>query len=329
MENNKNILLTIGILSYNNPKELKRLLLSVLPQMQSDVEIVISDNSTNDDIEKMMNNEFTNPYVRYFRNRENVGAEKNIILVIERALGKYVWLYGDDDICDGAINHVLSVLKKDSNISFVFVNFHIADQGENNPIIKIGKDKFFDDKNQVLEELANVLGFMSSTIIKKESFNSIKNDELNRFIGSDFINLFIVLSVLAQGGKAYFINHPYVCCYPTPAGAASFDGFNVFAINFFKIIKNFENKFDKKSIKKILAKNLGHVWRGELVALIKGHKAAPRKRVAPLFRLYWNFPEFWVALPFFLMPRFVNMFFYKIYQKVKGKNSSFAKVPWF
>lgn len=325
-----NILLSIGVLTYNNPLELKRFLLGVLPQMQPRVEIVISDNSTNDDIEKIINKEFSNSYIRYFRNKENVGAEKNTILVTERSLGEYVWWFGDDEMCDGAIEHVLNILKKESKISFIFVNFHIADQGLSYPIIKISEDKFFKDKNEVLEELANVLGFMSSVIVKKEKFLAINKSELESFINSEFIPLFIVLYVLTQEGKAYFVAFPYVCCHPTLIGAASYDGFTVFAVNFLKVVKYFDKDFSKKSLKKMLAKNFGHVWRGELVGAVK-RSETPIKRLKILFKFYWTFPEFWIALPFFLMPRFMNIFFYKIYQKVKKLNkvSSLTKVPWF
>lgn len=323
--------MSVSALAYNNPKEVKRFLLSVLPQMQSGAEIVINDNSTNDEIEIMVKKEFNSSFIRYFRNKENVGAEKNKILAAERSLGKYVWWYGDDGMCDGAVSHILALLKKEPDISFIFVNFHIADQGFDNPIIKINKDKFFKDKNQVLEELANVLGFMSSTIIKKENFDNIDRNEMNSFIGSEFINFFIVLHILAQGGKAYFVAPPYVRCFPTPFGKASYDGFTVFAVKFFKVAKNFEKYFSKKSLKKILAKNFGHVWRGELVGAVKGSET-PIKRIKILFKFYWNFPEFWIALPFFLMPRSVNVFFYKLYKKIadnKYLKQKLSKVPWF
>lgn len=325
-----NILLTVGILSYNNPGDLKRLLLGVLPQMQPGAEIVISDNSTNDEIETMIGKEFNSPFVRYFKNKENVGAERNIILAVERSLGKYVWWFGDDEMRDGAIKHVLDILRENSDISFIFVNFYLADQGVDNPIIKISEDKAFKDKNQVLEELANVLSFMSSIIVKKENFNNIDRSRMEIFMSSELINLFIVLHVLSQGGKAYFVAYPYVCCYPTPVGTATYDGFNVFAVNFFKVAKNFEKHFSKKSLKKILAKNFGHVWRTMFIGGIRGTEV-PMRRLKTLFKFYWNFPEFWIALPFFFMPRFINAFFYKIYKKVKEKNiiSSLAKVPWF
>lgn len=326
------IILSVSALAYNNSEEVRRLLLSVLPQMQSGAEIVINDNSTNDEIEIMVKKEFNSPFVRYFKNKENVGAERNLILAAERSLGKYVWWYGNDEMCDGAIAHVLDILKKEPDISFVFVNFHIVDQGLDKPIIKISKDKLFKDKNQVLEELANVLSFISSIIVKKNNFDNINRDEMNRFIGSEFINFFIVLHVLAQDGKAYFIAFPYVRCYPTPSGTASFDGFTVFAINFFKVAKNFEKYFSKKSLKKLLAKNFGHVWRGMLVGNIK-EGSISIKHLLILFKFYWNFPEFWVALPFFLTPRFINIFFYKLFKKITGNNKylkqKLTKVPWF
>jgi len=334
--NNKkksDILLSIGVITYNNPVELRRFLLGVLPQMRPGVEIVINDNSENLEIASMVKNEFNSPYVRYFKNETNVEFDGNIILATERSLGKYVWWCGNDEICEGVIQHVLNVLRKEPDVSFVFVNFYIADQGSGNPAIKIDKDKFFKDNNQVLEEIANILGFMSSIIIKKEKFANIDKDKMNSFIGSGFINFFIVMHVLAQNGKAYFVAYPYVRCYPTLPEMSHYDGFPIFGVSFFRVAKNFEKYFSKKSLKKMLAKNFGHVWRGLLVENVKGRSIAPIRRLKILFKYYWNFPEFWIALPFFLMPRFVNVFFYKSYKKLTGKNEylkrKFSKVPWF
>ncbi|MBI5079277.1 glycosyltransferase family 2 protein [Candidatus Wolfebacteria bacterium] len=331
--NSADILLSIGILAYNKPDELRRLLLSVLPQMEPETEIIISDNSTDVRIKSMMEKEFQNSYIRYFKNEQNIGFDRNILLVTERARGKYVWWMGHDDAVEnGAVRNLLKILNKHPDISFLFVNYFINDQGINNSIFKLSKDKFFEDKNEILEEIANSLGFMSAIVIEKRKALSVNNKKTEEFISSGFMNFYLVLHTLSQPGKFYFLSHPYVRCYPTPPEKAPNDEFLTFSVNFLKIAKSFKKDFSKKSLKKILAKNLGHIWRGVLVESIRG-RGIPAKRLKVLFKFYWTFPEFWVSLPFFLMPRFINVFFYKIYKKLKGNSkaadSLLAKVPWF
>ncbi len=329
--NSEDILLSVSMLTYNKPQEVKRVLNELLLQMEPRTEIVINDNSTDDKIKLMIENEFQSPYISYFKNEYNVGFDRNILLSIKRANGKYVWWMGhDDNIEKGAIKKLLEALNKYPDISFLFINFYIADQGIKNPIIKIKEDKFFKDNNSVLEEIANVLGFMSAIIVRREMAINADNKNILPFIGSGFMHFYLALYVLSQSGKFYFLSYPYVRCHPTPPEKAPNDEFLTFAVNFFKIAKNFKKDFSKKSLKKIMAKNFGHIWRGVLVENIKGRGVLIR-RLKVLFKFYWNFPEFWIALPFFLMPRFANIFFYKIYKKLKESNkiSKLTKVPWF
>ena len=145
---NNKIILSIGVITYNQPKELRRLMLSVLPQIEPGVEIVINDNSDNLESESIIRNEFNSPYVRYFKNKINVGSEGNILLATERSLGKYVWWLGDDELKPGAIAHVLSIIKNNPEISLIWINFEVNGLLAR-PLIQ---DKFFKDRNQVVEE---------------------------------------------------------------------------------------------------------------------------------------------------------------------------------
>ncbi|MEK9154595.1 MAG: glycosyltransferase family 2 protein [Patescibacteria group bacterium] len=331
--NSADILLSVSMLTYNKPQEVKRVLKELLLQMEPGAEIVINDNSTDDRIKSMIEKEFQSSYIRYFKNEQNVGFDKNILLSVERAKGRYVWWMGhDDNVEKGVIKKLLEILNEHPDISFIFINFYIADQGPENPILKIGEDKFFNDNNQVLEEIANVLGFMSAIVVKKENAVNADNKNVLPFVGSGFMHFYLALHVLSQVGKFYFLSYPYVRCYPTPPEKAPNDEFLTFAVNFFKIAENFKKSFSKNSLKKIMAKNFGHIWRGVLVENVKG-RGVPMKRLKVLFKLYWNFPEFWVALPFFLMPRFINLFFYKLYKKITESNKYLkqrvSKVPWF
>ncbi len=326
-----NIKLSVSILTYNQPKELKRTLESVLPQMEKGVEIVISDNSDNSETENLIKSDFMkNSYIRYFRNDGDKTFDKNVLRAVERAQGEYIWLFGDEGMAPNAISHILKIVEN-NKYNFIFTNF-CQDESPGKPAVVLNSDEIFDDGNLVLEKVANVLGFISSIIIKKECLSSIDKKEMNHFIDLAFIHFYLVMHALSLPGLFYVCSYPYVRIYPpSPEGPPYRDGFKVFAVHFFKIAKSFKNKFRKKSLKKMLAKNFGHIWRGILVAKIRGQNTPLRQLLS--LKYYWNFKEFWIALPFLLMPRFIQVIFYKIYKKLTRGNNDFnsplTRVPWF
>lgn len=326
------IILTVSILTYNQPEELKRTLDTILPQMKKGVEIVINDNSDDSGAEKLIKRDFQNRYIRYFKNEGERTFDANVLRAVERARGEYVWLFGDEGIAPDAINSILKIIRK-TKYNFIFTNFYEINQGPGKPAVILSSDEIVNDGNIVLEKVANVLGFVSSIILRKDCLSIINKQEMNKFFGLAFIHFYLALHALSSPGKFYLCSRPYVCIYPpSPDRPAYADGFNVFAVHFFNIANSFKNKFKKESLKKMLAKNFGHIWRGILVASIRGHNTSI-KQLMHLPKCYWNFAEFWLALPFFLMPSFINVFFYKVYKKLKtgnkNQNSVLTRVPWF
>lgn len=99
----KKPLLSICIPTYNREKYLKECLESIVHQKwfnQEDIEIVISDNASNDGTTHLVRG-YQKKYknIKYFRNEENIGAVKNILnLPLYLANWEYVWLFWDDDL---------------------------------------------------------------------------------------------------------------------------------------------------------------------------------------------------------------------------------------
>lgn len=306
-------ILSIAIPTRNQPQELKTTLESIIPQISPEIEIVIGDNSADLETKALIKKEFGIATIRYFNNGGDLGLDRNILSITEKAKGKYIWLFGDDEMEPGAITHVLDIIKKNPEVALIWMNFKTPDSER--PARNLGRDQFFKDKNQALKEISNALGFMSSIIFKKDKISNIDEENINQFIGSRFICFYLVMYILSQEEKFYYVDYPYVISHLTPAGKHSYDGFQVFGVDYYRIVKNFQDKFDKKSIKKMLAKNFGYVWRGILVGWMRGFET-PKGKFKTMLKLYWSFPEFWLAAPFFLMPKFMTQFVYFIYKKV-------------
>ncbi len=120
-------------------------LASELLGYEADCEIIISDNSSTDNTEAILEmwKATLNPRVSftYYSNEENIGGMANIVSCLRKATGKFVWSLGDDDFAqDGTIGYLLSQIKTHSNLSLILLNGFGRDVHTN----KIITERFFD-----------------------------------------------------------------------------------------------------------------------------------------------------------------------------------------
>jgi abequosyltransferase len=113
-DDEKPVTLTICIGTFNRAQFIGELLDSILSQEIDDCEIVISDNASTDNTEAVVAR-FRQRYsrIRYFKQEENVGLDRNFDRAVSLASGTYCWLMADDDkLKQGAVARVLEELHK-------------------------------------------------------------------------------------------------------------------------------------------------------------------------------------------------------------------------
>lgn len=88
------VLLTIYIPTFNRP-DILACLESIVPQIVDGVEVIVSDNDPNGYAEQFVKN-YTQ--VQYSKRLKNIDGDPNILRGITQGKGKYVWVFGDDDI---------------------------------------------------------------------------------------------------------------------------------------------------------------------------------------------------------------------------------------
>jgi len=314
-------LLSICIPTYNQPDAIERLLRCIFLEVNQEIEIIVKDDSSNDDTAAVVQEYSSKFPIKYIRGQKE-GLDTAILFLTKEASGKYVWWIGDDAVVSNGVRRVMAFLKKNEP-AFVFLNCIDANSGESQ--FHIGLDKKFKDGSEVLEEvLGGGLGFISATLFKRE--NAISGIEsAKKYIGTAYVNLYLIYHVLSQNGGLYYMSEPVIINYPTNTeevvrivkkkdGTIQNQAFQVFGINFFNITKAFRSKFKNRAIRKIVSESFAYTWRGVLVGWVGGWDTPIGKRWQ-MFKVYWSFPEIWLAMTAFLMPFWLNKVLYKIYGK--------------
>lgn len=317
-------LLSICIPTYNRPDQFQKMLIGLLPQLTSEIELVIRDDSPNEETKEVFDRliaEFRPAAgIRYFQG-EKIGLDAANLFLLEKASGRYIWWFSDDDeFVSDAVGRALKLVRENPKIDCIWMNFE-SDLGDKKVIAIDRPEGFFRDGSEVLDVVGTNIGLLSTYFLNREK--GLQSLPLvRRYVrGFSFASTMIFVSVLSGAGKFYFSRGPNLVCHPTTIEeikesqkrGAKNEGFQVYGIDFYRMITAFRGKFSRRSIRRILKKNFGSLWRGMLVAWIGGWDSPYGKRWQ-MFKLYWNFPEFWPAVTFFLLPVALNKFFYRIYK---------------
>src|SRR5258705_10007911 len=110
---------TIGILSYNRPKDLRQAILSVINQTYSNLEILISDNGSFIEETREIIREFAekDQRIHFFFHDINQGPLFNFGFLLNNASGKYFsWLADDDRFTPNFVSDCVSYFTSRKNI---------------------------------------------------------------------------------------------------------------------------------------------------------------------------------------------------------------------
>jgi glycosyltransferase involved in cell wall biosynthesis len=100
---NSTPLVSVGLPTYNRVADLKQAIESVLAQDYSNLELVISDNASTDETQRVCE-EFCarDSRVKYIRQSTNRGPRANFLEVLQQARGEFFMWLGDDDWLDSS-----------------------------------------------------------------------------------------------------------------------------------------------------------------------------------------------------------------------------------
>jgi abequosyltransferase len=201
---------------------LKATLASICEQMTSDVELVISDNASEDDTQQLVanvQNRYSN--VRYYRSATNEGPDRNYLRVISYATGEYSWLFGSDDLMPaGAIDQVMSILESGHDI---YMLDRVECDFDMRPLVwrswlRCEAPRTFDFSRpgeivsylQLATSLGAFFSYLSSIIVKRASWNSI--DYCTDFTGTAYSHASILAKLVSDGCTLVYAKRPAVLC---------------------------------------------------------------------------------------------------------------------
>ena len=223
-----NPLLSICIPSYNKSEWLAFTANDILEQIKAfgeEVELVISDNASEDDTQERLRPLKGNAQLSVHRNAENVGANKNFFKCAELARGAFVWMIGNDDLIrEGAIKRILTELHHSPDLEYLFVNYtkysppqSPQDLSQDLPFHPTGSDDLSEYRIERIADLAgldyNCFTPIYCSVMKREHMLKATEKGINRAFFDTLETtvphaLYIIENLLEKPG--YYIGYPYI-----------------------------------------------------------------------------------------------------------------------
>ena len=112
-------ILSFCIPVYNQVHMVEKVVKQILLYPEDDIEIVISDDCSTEDIQGMLE-KIGDKRIKYFRNSDNLGHDLNIIRSFKRAKGTYGFLLrARDGVVPDSIKEIIRIIKREQPVSYL------------------------------------------------------------------------------------------------------------------------------------------------------------------------------------------------------------------
>jgi len=230
-------LLTIAIPTWNRSNYLQQNLRQLKTEIDTVghdlVEVVVSDNCSSDATYDVVQDfQKSGLDIRYIRNAENIGWARNFCQCVELSSGKYMLLFGDDDVlCSGALSLLIKYIKTGQ-----YGVICLRPYGYNNDYKKEhpgGKGKIykFDDSNAYLLKISQYFTLTSALVINR---TALKNIDSREFIHTNLAIFHLVIRAALISPNNLYIKRFLVAS--KRQNSSSYEYHTVFVGEFWKII---------------------------------------------------------------------------------------------
>lgn len=180
--NSPNPLVSIMIPTYNRPELFEKTLQSALAQSYDNIEILVNDNSTNEDTSFLIKKYEYDPRLKYYRNMDAKCKEDNFRPFEHQAKGEYIqWCMDDDILHKDKLSMMVSVMLSNPNITLTSSQRGFVDEDDN--FIKPMRETIIKDDvigrgykgnaigNYMLKEISNLIGEPSAALFRRSDLD--------------------------------------------------------------------------------------------------------------------------------------------------------------
>ncbi|MDF2924159.1 MAG: hypothetical protein K0R57_3073 [Paenibacillaceae bacterium] len=186
-------LLSICIPTYNRSANLDLCLYSILSQLKQDtpVEVVVSDNASTDNTAEVVRRYAADyPCLKYYRNSENIGADRNIYNIMRLARGTFIKLQGDDDYCvKDTLPPLLEVVEQHRDCGIIHIHVHNNDR----------RVYTAEGASAFLRASSMMSTFITGMILRREDLEQVEDPSL--FLDSSFNQMYLQYAILMKNPK--------------------------------------------------------------------------------------------------------------------------------
>jgi len=252
--NKHNKYLSVCIPTYNGEAKIKENLEHFIPiAKKHSIPIYISDNASIDNTQQVVA-EFIKEYefIYYFKNEENLGADKNFEKILKTSDAKYSWLLGNDDlILEESVEKILDYASSEQEYSMITLNCSGA-KDKSNPRIVGKESKIYSDYNEWMQDLASHLTWMSALIFNRDV---IANIDWETYYNTWFLQTAVCYNGAARSSlPVVWISDVCVIFASSFSQEYSTGTFYTFTTRLFGIAQLFDKAYRKK-IRKIFVRH--------------------------------------------------------------------------
>lgn len=201
-------LVSICIPTFEQTELLEKCLESILIQDFTDFEIIISDDTQNDSIEKFVAQLLSNRAYRYYRNTPALGTPKNWNAAIEKANGRYIKIMHHDDFFTQSysLKNMVNCIEN-QNADFLFCQTDVWHFQSDTHYIHNISDRDFKriQQSPLLLYFKNSIGAPSTTIYKNTI--GLRYDENFKWL----VDVDLYLQFLNQSKHIAYLKEPLIC----------------------------------------------------------------------------------------------------------------------
>ena len=244
--------LSIIIPTYNRCSLLKQTLGRVLQEKTDKVEIIVTDNDSQDGTKEYLKS--VSDKIKTITQSENIGADANMISGLKEATGEYVWLLCDDDIpCSNAVPQILEAIHENPTSGLVSLRAISSDK----EISNYSQQPVYTDwqvlnRDEYLKTVGDMVTFASIIVAKK---SIIDFDFLTSLFGSNLVPAGLAIQCAGISNQVMIPDKPLL--YMRGGNAGGYDAYTVFS-------KNLHLLLDKATSFNYSRDALESVYRGAL-----------------------------------------------------------------